>query len=71
MNRVEIIVAKGKIDLYEQFLYLPQLFQKLSAAEALESVCMLERDSKSAADDSKTICKNVKNLYKNSTMIIE
>ena len=38
--KVEIIVAKGEIAYYEQFLHLPQLFQKPSPAEASEvSVC--------------------------------
>ena len=32
-----------QIDHNKQFLHLPQWFQNLSAAEALESVCMLER----------------------------
>ena len=45
LNRVENIMAKGEIAHYEQFLLLPQhYFQKLSAAEASESVCMRERD---------------------------
>ena len=32
LNRVEIVVAKGEIDHYEQILHLPQLCQKSSAA---------------------------------------
>ena len=42
LNKVENIVAKGKIAYYEQYLLLPQCFQKLSAAKqstAKESVC--------------------------------
>ena len=38
MNKVENIVAKGETACYEQFLLLPQCFQKSSAAEASESV---------------------------------
>ena len=37
------IVAKGEIAHYEQFLLLPQCFQKTSAAEAPETICMWER----------------------------
>ena len=33
-NRVENIVEKGEIAHYEQFLLLPQCFQKSTAAEA-------------------------------------
>ena len=40
LNIVENIVAKGEIARNEQFLLLPQRCQKLSAAEASESVCM-------------------------------
>ena len=35
LNEVENNVAMGEIAHYEQFLLLPQCFQKLSAAEAL------------------------------------
>ena len=42
-NRIENIVTKGEIGHYEPFVLLPHCFQKLSAAEALESVCMWER----------------------------
>ena len=42
MHRVENIVAKGGIAHYEQFLLLPQCFQKSSDAESLESVYMWE-----------------------------
>ena len=34
LNRVDNIVAKGEISHVEQFLLLPQCFQKLSAADA-------------------------------------
>ena len=37
------IVAKGEIAHHAQFLPLPQCFQKSSASEASESVCMRER----------------------------
>ena len=37
-------MAKGEIAHYEQFLLLSLCFQKPSAAEASESVCMRERD---------------------------
>ena len=43
LNRVKNIVAKGEIAQYEKFLLLLQCFQKSSAAEASESVCMRER----------------------------
>ena len=36
-------MAKGDIAHYEQYLLLPQLFQKSSAAEASESIFMWER----------------------------
>ena len=42
MERLENIIAKGEIAHYEQFLLLPKCFQKSSAAEASESVCMRE-----------------------------
>ena len=42
LNRVENIVAKREIAHYEQFIVLPQCFQKSSAAEVLESVSMWE-----------------------------
>ena len=41
--KVENIVAKGEIAHHEQFLLLPQCFQKSSASEAWESVYMRER----------------------------
>ena len=41
-NRDENSVAKGEIAHHEQFLLLPECFQKLFAAEASESVYMLE-----------------------------
>ena len=41
LKKVENIVAKGEISHFEQFLLLSQIFQKLSAAEASESVYML------------------------------
>ena len=40
---MEIVVAKGEFDHHEQYLLLQQCFQKLSAAEASESICMRER----------------------------
>ena len=36
-------MSKGEIACFEQFHLLSQYFQKLSAAEASESVCMWER----------------------------
>ena len=42
LNKVEIIVAKEEIAHHEQFICLSQCFQKSSAAEAPESVCMWE-----------------------------
>ena len=63
-------MAKGEIAHYEQFINLPQWFQKSSAAEASKSICMWERVklcfivlcfpsyNKSPADDfEKTSCK--------------
>ena len=38
-------MANGEIACFEQFLLLPQCFQKLSAADASESVYMWERDN--------------------------
>ena len=38
MQKVENIVANGEIAHFEQFLILPQYFQKSSVAEASESV---------------------------------
>ena len=43
MQKFENIVANGEISHLEQFLLLPQYFQKLSAAESSESVYRLER----------------------------
>ena len=43
MKRVENTVAKGEIAHHEQFLLLPQLLQKSSAAEASERGYMWER----------------------------
>ena len=37
-------MAKGEIAHNEHFLLLPQCFQKSSASEASESVCMRERE---------------------------
>ena len=42
--KVENIVAKGEIA-YEQFLLLPQCFQKLSAADASKGVYKWEGDT--------------------------
>ena len=44
MNKVENTVTKGEIARFEQFLLLSQCFQKSSAEEASESVCMWKRD---------------------------
>ena len=41
--RDENIVAKGEIAYYEQFVLLPQCFQKLFAAEESKCLCMRER----------------------------
>ena len=38
LNRVENIAAKGKIARFEQFLLLPQCFQKSSVADASKCV---------------------------------
>ena len=43
MHRCEDMVAKGEIAHYEQSLLLSPCFQKLSAAEASESVYMWEK----------------------------
>ena len=43
MHRVEHIVRKGEIARFEQFQLWSQCFQKPSAAEASESVCIWER----------------------------
>ena len=43
LTEVENSVAKGDIAHFDQFLLLPQCFQKSSAAESSESVCMRER----------------------------
>ena len=43
LNTVENILAKGNITHNEQFCPLSQCFQKLSAAEASEKVCLWER----------------------------
>ena len=42
-KRNENIVAKGEISCFEQFFLCSQCFQKLSAAEKSESVCMRAR----------------------------
>ena len=42
MKKVENILANGEIARFEQFLLLPTCFQKMSAAEASESVYMWE-----------------------------
>ena len=41
LKRFENIVARGEIACFEQFLLLPQCFQKLSAADA--SKCKWEK----------------------------
>ena len=43
LNRVEHIVAKGEIAHHEQFLLLPQCFQKSSASNAPECDCKWKR----------------------------
>ena len=43
LNRVENIVSKGEIARLQQLFLLIQSFQKSSAADASESVCMSER----------------------------
>ena len=40
LNEVENTVARRGIAYHDQFLLLPQCFQKSSAAEGSESVCM-------------------------------
>ena len=52
LNRVESIVSKEEIASFEQFLFLSQSFQKLSAAEASESVYIRERVSTSNKSDA-------------------
>ena len=43
MQKVENIVTNGKDTRFEQYLLLPQCFQKSSPTEALESVYMSPR----------------------------
>ena len=43
LKEVENVVAKGEIVRFEQCFLSPECFQKSSAAEASESVCMRER----------------------------
>ena len=43
LKKGDIILANGEIAYYEQFLLLPQCFQKSSASGASESVCVWER----------------------------
>ena len=43
MNKDTNILTKGEITFYEQFLLLPQCLHNVYAAEASESVYMLER----------------------------
>ena len=43
MNRTKNILAKREIAHDEQYLLMPQRFQKLSAAKSSENVCMWER----------------------------
>ena len=49
LKGVENTVAKGEIPYNEQFLLLPQCFQKSSAAEVSENVSMWERVLKSVS----------------------
>ena len=42
LKKVENFVTKGKIARFEQFLFMPQCFQKSSTADALESVYIWE-----------------------------
>ena len=46
LEEVENLLAEGEMALLEQFLFLPQCFQKSTAAEKSESVCMWERVKK-------------------------
>ena len=50
-DRVENIVGKGEIARYEQFLLLPQCFQKLSIVDVSKWVSM-EYRVKAIADDN-------------------
>ena len=43
LDKVQNIVAKGEITVYEQVLLLPQSFQHTSSADASKCVCKLER----------------------------
>ena len=43
LKRIENIVAKEEIAIYEQFLLFPQCFENWFAARALESVYKWER----------------------------
>ena len=56
-------MAKGKITRFEQSHLLAQCFQKLSAAEASESVYMRERDTTSIPiTDLPTLCNGVSTI---------
>ena len=61
LKEVENSVANGEIARIEQFLLLPQCFQKSSPAETSESVCMGERV---------TLNYNVFSLYSGSPLEI-
>ena len=52
MIKMENFVAKGKIAHHEQLLLLPQCFQKSSAPDASESVCMRKRVDSSPLIDA-------------------
>ena len=71
-------MAKGEIAHSEQFLLLRQCFQKLSAAEGSESVCMREMVNTSitvdllftAADDIEFILANICQIFLDENIII-
>ena len=46
LNKVENIVAKGEIANHEHLLLVTQCFQKSSAVEASESICMRKKTNK-------------------------
>ena len=43
LKRIQNIVTKGEIAHHKQLFILAQCFQKSSAADASESVCIMER----------------------------
>ena len=56
LNKVENILAKGKIAHHEKFLLLTQCFQKSSAAEASESVSVGKWVKKVQNDNNHAKC---------------